>query len=303
LRGFEDVNFESTLSTVSSLGATSVEIPIHKDAPHFTLDNLLERDKRVYLKKMLQRYNLKLSALDIHRESQLVLGPYGELTQHIYKGSPAEQMEYGIKRTKQAAQIAALLEVPTVVGYCGCPDFSAFHPWPRADVWDSYEQIFIERWSKIIDIYEQEGVKFSHEINLQQYIYNTEMAISALSWLNYRESWGYTLDPAHFLQLGLDVSTFVKELGTRIYHVHAHDGEFLRERLLYSGWLVSGDFRKPSRAFRFRIPSKGMTSWETLISELKTVRYDGVINIEFDDPTIGREEGIREAINFLSPFV
>ena len=303
LRGFEDVDFETALAIVSNLGVTLVEIPVHKDAPHFTLDDLVKEEIRTYLKKLLERYRLGISALDIHRESQLVLGPHGRLTEHFYKGSQEEQIAYGIERAKQAAKIAALLEVPVIVGYCGCPDFSAFHPWPRADIWDSYRQVFMERWNNIMDFYKREGVKFAHEINLQQYIYNTEMALSALNWLNSHQSWGYNLDPAHFLQLGLDIGTFVKNLGDRIYYVHAHDGEFLRDRLLYSGWLVSGDFRRPNRAFRFRIPGRGMTSWQTLISDLKTVKYNGVTSIEFDDPTIGRDEGIKEAIEFLKPLI
>jgi sugar phosphate isomerase/epimerase len=96
---------------------------------------------------------------------------------------------------------------------------------------------------------------------------------------------------------------FVAELGERILHVHAKDGEQVAHQSERSGLLAHGRWDRRDRGFRFRIPGWGDLDWKQLISELRLAGYDGVLAVEHEDPVIGRHEGLRKACEHLAPLL
>ena len=68
----------------------------------------------------------------------------------------------------------------------------------------------------------------------------------------------------------MDPTYFIAELGDRILHVHAKDGEVVARNAGRSGLLAHGPWDRPDRGFRFRVPGWGDLDWRRLISELQT---------------------------------
>jgi sugar phosphate isomerase/epimerase len=101
----------------------------------------------------------------------------------------------------------------------------------------------------------------------------------------------------------MDPVSFVAELGPRIAHVHAKDGEAVAHRVARSGLLAHGDWSRPERGFRFRVPGWGDLDWKRLITELQVAGYRGVLAVEHEDPTMSRDEGLRPALLHLAPIV
>jgi sugar phosphate isomerase/epimerase len=114
---------------------------------------------------------------------------------------------------------------------------------------------------------------------------------------------GFNFDPANLLLAGMEPADFVAELGTRIRHVHAKDGQSVRRNAARSGLLAHGPWDRPGRGFRFRVPGWGDLDWRDLITELQLAGYRGVLSVEHEDPTMGRLEGLRQARRHLEPLL
>ena len=63
----------------------------------------------------------------------------------------------------------------------------------------------------------------------------------------------FNFDPANLMLAGMDPVVFIVELGARIRHVHAKDGERV-EHARRSGLLAHGAWDRPGRGFRFVNP-------------------------------------------------
>jgi len=96
---------------------------------------------------------------------------------------------------------------------------------------------------------------------------------------------------------------FVQELGERIFHVHAKDGEIVEHNVSRSGIQPTGKWNRIDRGFRFRIPGWGSVPWKRLLTELRLVNYDYVISYEHEDVVMSREDGMEKTIEFLRPLI
>ena len=81
------------------------------------------------------------------------------------------------------------------------------------------------------------------------------------------------------------------------------DGERVAHQIDRSGLLAHGAWDRRDRGFRFRVPGWGDLNWKQLISELRLAGYDGVLAVEHEDPVVGRVEGLRKAVDHLSPLL
>ena len=252
---------------------------------------------------MVSSYGMIISALSNHTEGQIVLGPYGKDTDAIFKGTKEEKIKFGTERMIKTAQAANVLEVPVVNGFIGCENFGRFFPFPYSQGWSDMEVEFAERWGKILDKFAEYGIKFAHEPHPNQLVYDIETALRSVELMGGRKEWGFNFDPANLIYLGIDVENFIDELGDRIYHVHAKDGELVSHNVKRSGVIPQGDWQKLGRGFRFRIPGWGSVPWKKVITELSLVGYDYVMSYEHEDVTMSRQDGITKTISYLKPLV
>ncbi len=296
------LGLEDALAFMAKLGAHAFELPVDKSSPLVDLDQLLSGGAGA-LKRQVTSYGLEISAISNHREGQLLLGPHHRDTDAIQPGTPEEKTAFAEERLIKTARLAAELEVNLVVGFVGCEDYSRFFPWPDPEGWESMIPAFQERVGRLLDTFDSLGVFFADEPHPKQIVYNTETALESLDILDRHPRWGFNLDPANLLLAGVDPVIFVRELGDRILHVHAKDGELVRHNAARSGLLAHGAWDRPDRGFRFRVPGWGDVPWKRLISELTLAGYDGYIAIENEDPVFGPLDGLRKGVAEIRPLL
>lgn len=300
-RVYQNLLIESAFQEISKHQIKNVEITANRGSLHLELETALQKDNKTKFEKLLNQYNLKVKAISIHRDTQLVLGPHGTVTNHFYKGNAEEQVEYGVKRAKLAAQVAKEYEIPLVIGLLGCNDFTQWYPWPNKEGWDKQKELAKSRWIPILEFYDKNGIKFAHEIGPQQIAYNFETA-EEINEIFDMQCFGFCLDPSNLLLTGVNPSICIEKLGSRIFHVHGKDAEFTTH-LSTSGWMAHGDLNRNERGFRFRIPGWGDVNWRKVLTSLKLVGYNGVISIEIEDRFFKEEEAIKKSKEFLEPLL
>jgi sugar phosphate isomerase/epimerase len=294
--------FEKALAFAAETGFEAIELPVDGRSPFINLDEALAGGWR-RIGQAVREAKLSISALSNHQEGQLLLGPHGADTDPIHPGTPDEKVVYATRRLQQTAELAERLEVSVVCGFTGCEDYSRWFPWPLEDGYDRMGPVFRERMLPILETFSRHHVRFAHECHPKQFAYNLETAQLALKLLDHHPAFGFNLDPANLMLAGMDPLAFVAELGDRVLHVHAKDGEQVRHNIGRSGLLAHGAWDRPGRGFRFRIAGWGDVDWKGLISELRLAGYDGVLAVEHEDPIMGPGEGLRKAYEYLSPLL
>ena len=294
--------FERALRAAVELGVSAVELPVDRSSPFINLEEALEGGWR-RIAAEVRSAGLTISALSNHQEGQLLLGPHHTDTDRIAPGTAADKAAFAARRLAMTAALAERLEVGVVCGFTGCDDYSRWFPWPAKDGYQRMAPVFRERLLPVLDGFARHGVVFAHECHPKQFAYDLETAAWALELVDGHPALGYNLDPANLLLAGVDPVRFVVELGARIRHVHGKDGERVAHAAGRSGLLAHGDWDRPGRGFRFRVPGWGDLDWRRLITELHLQGYDGVIAVEHEDPTMGRLEGVRQAVRHLAPLL
>jgi sugar phosphate isomerase/epimerase len=300
---FLDMELEQVFKMMAAFGYEMAELPAFWGNDHLDIDEVLKEGGARKIRGMAKKYNISISALSNHPEGQLVLGPHTRDTDSLYKGTPEEKVRFGMERMKKTAKAAAALEVPVVCGFIGCERFSRWFPWPYPQGWDEMAKDFVERWGEILEVFAKEGVKFAHEPHPNEYVYNVETAHRSIELLKGHKAWGFNFDPANIVLQGIDPVIFVQELGDRIYHAHAKDGEIVEHNVKRSGLQPTGKWNRIDRGFRFRIPGWGSVPWKRVITELVLVGYDYVLSYEHEDVIMSREDGMEKTIEYLRPLI
>jgi sugar phosphate isomerase/epimerase len=294
--------FGKALTTARELGFEAIELPVDARNPFINLDDAVAGGWR-QIQQAVRGAGLEISALSNHQEGQLLLGPHGIDTDAIHAGSAEEKVRYATRRLEQTAALAERLEVSVVCGFTGCEDYSRWFPWPLEDGYERMGPVFRARLLPLLETFSHHGVRFAHECHPKQFAYNLETAKLALDLLDNHPAFGFNFDPANLMLAGMSPVVFIAELGKRILHVHAKDGEQVAHQAGRSGLLAHGAWDRRDRGFRFRVPGWGSLDWKQLISELRLAGYDGVLAVEHEDPVMGRREGLQKALDHLGPLL
>ena len=297
-----DLPFDAALRQARALGFTAIELPVHVGNPFVDLDAALA-DRGASLRRALREADLTLSALSVHQESQLLLGPYGDDTAHQHAGSPAERAAFGAERVLKAAELARYLDVGVVCGFTGCAGWSRTFPWPMADGWARMETAFTDAVRPLLDALHARGVVFALECHPNQFAYDLETAQRAVLLVDDHPALAFNLDPGNLAYAEVDPCAFIEALGPRIAHVHAKDAERPLTARGRSGTLAQGAWDRPGRGFRFRVPGWGDLNWRRILTSLHVAGFTGVLSVEHEDPTMSRREGLIQAVRHLSPLL
>lgn len=293
---FYDLPFDEALSTARRLGFEAIELPVHLGNPFLDLDAALAGEWTT-LAARIRAAGLTISALSVHQEGQLLLGP------HPPTVDPAERSAFAARRMVQAAELAQRLDVPTVCGFTGCGDWTRFFPWPDPVGFAREEGPFRERLLPVLDAYARLGVRFAHECHPFQYAYDLETAQRAVELVDGHPAFAFNLDPANLHFAEIDPCEFLETLGDRVVHVHAKDAERVQHRRGRSGTLAQGPWDRTGRGFRFRVPGWGDLDWRRIVTALHVAGYRGVLAVEHEDPTMSRREGLSQAVRHLEPIL
>lgn len=259
---------------------------------------------------ILEKHGLKVWTISNHLKGQAIcddpidfrheaiVGPavWGD-------GDPEGVRQRAAEDMKNTARLAQKLGVDTVVGFTGSSIWkyvAMFPPVPQ-DVIDQGYQDFADRWNPILDVFEECGVRFAHEVHPSEIAYDYWTTQRTLEAIGHRESFGLNWDPSHFLWQEIDPVSFITDFGDRIYHVDCKD---IRVRITgrntrLSSHLPWGD---PRRGWDFVSFGRGDVPWDAAFRALRSIGYEGPISIEWEDAGMDRMHGAAEAIEVLRRF-
>jgi sugar phosphate isomerase/epimerase len=302
-----DLPFEEMCKLASEWGYDGLEIACWGD--HIEIDKAVADDGYIDAKKaLLEKYNLKVYAISNHLVGQAVCDdPIDERHKGIVPGriwgdgDPEGVRQRAAEDIKNTARVAAKLGVDTVIGFTGSKiwKYVAMFP-PVDDAWvQAGYQDFADRWNPIIDVFDEVGVRFAHEVHPSEIAYDYWTTVAMLDAIGHRPGFGLNFDPSHFVWQGLDPVGFLFDFADRIYHVDCKDVK-VRMNNGRNGRLSShlpwADLR---RGWDFISTGHGDVPWEDIFRALNSIGYDRVISIEWEDAGMDRLIGAPEALSFV----
>lgn len=256
-------------------------------------------------KSILKENNLSVYAISHHLAGQLVCDPNDDARSDGFApkecaGDAEKKRAWAVKTMKLAAVSAKNMGLKVVVGFTGSSIWHltySFPPVSEEQIEDGFKY-FAEMWNPILDVFDENGVKFALEVHPTEIAFDILSAERALEAIGRREAFGFNFDPSHFEWQGIDPVRFLRTFPDRIYHVHMKDAQVTLDGT--SGILCSYlNFGQPGRGWDFRSLGRGQVNFEEIIRTLNIIGYDGPLSIEWEDAAMDREAGAKEAVDFV----
>ncbi len=307
---FADMPFTEICRSAAEWGYDGLELACWGD--HFEVDKALEDDSYIDSRKeILAEHGLETFAISNHLVGQAVCDAIIDqrhkniLPADIWGDGDAEGVrQRAAERMKDTARAAAKLGVDVVIGFTGSAIWhyvAMFPPVEQATI-DAGYQDFADRWNPIIDVYDEVGVKFAHEVHPSEIAYDYWTTVRTLEAIDHREGFGLNFDPSHFMWQNLDPLGFLWDFQDRIYHVDCKESVVQdngRNGRLGSH-LAWGD---PRRGWDFVSTGHGDVPWEGVIRMLNSIGYEGPISVEWEDAGMDRQLGGPDAQEFIRKVV
>ena len=183
-------------------------------------------------REILDRHGLQVFAISAHLQGQAVCDDpidqrhRGILASPVWgDGDPEGVRQRAAEAVKNAARTAARLGVSTVVGFTGSSiwKYIAMFPPASAEMIDAGYQDFADRWNPILDVFDEVGVRFAHEVHPSEIAYDYYSTQRALEAIGHRPAFGLNWDPSHMVWQDIDPVNFIWDFRDRIYHVDCKD--------------------------------------------------------------------------------
>ena len=300
-----DLPVVSLAAKVAEWGYDGLELACWGD--HFDVARALaDPGYSASVRALLDGHGLGCWALGAHLVGQAVADPIDGRHQAILPpeiwgdGEPEGVRRRAAERMQDTARAAAAFGVTQVNGFTGSPVWHQLYSFPPND-WAAVErgyQEFAERWGPIIDVFDQEGVRFGLEVHPTEIAYDFVTTRKALDAIGNCPGFGINFDPSHLAHQFLDSAAFVEEFADRIYHVHVKDSKRRLDgrRSILASHLDFGDGR---RGWDFVSPGHGDVDFDQLFRALNRIGYSGPLSVEWEDSGMDREFGAREAVEFV----
>jgi sugar phosphate isomerase/epimerase len=293
-----DLSFDEALDFTAEAGIGAVEIAAGgmSRAPHMHVFELLEdRGKRVAFADKIASRGLRLSAVNC---AAWPMHP-------VYGDSQVELI-------RAAIRVAGELGVDKIVTMSGCPGdlpdsrtvnwivlpWAAEAPGILEEQWNAA----IELWADLAEYAASRGVRrIALELAPLQLVYNVPTLLRLRNEVG--PIIGANVDPSHFFWQRVDALEVVRVLGPAVHHVHLKDVVYDEARLGIAGVLDTTSFSTPGqRAWIFGTVGRGqpVQFWRAFTGALAEAGYDDVLSIEQEDPFAPGEDGVREAVAFVS---
>ena len=275
---------------------------------HFGVQRALSEDGYVENHRgLLEEHGLECYAISNHLVGQAVCDfPIDErhraiLPEHVWgDGDPEGVRRRAAEEMKDTARAAARLGVKTVTGFTGSSVWHKLYFWPptsQEEVDEGFED-FAERWNPILNVFDEEGVRFALEVHPTEIAYDIRSTERALEAIGHREAFGFNFDPSHLYWQFVDPVKFIDRFADRIYHAHMKDAARTLdgESGILSSHLPFGDHR---RGWDFRSVGRGGVDFEGIIRALNRIGYDGPLSVEWEDSGMERVHGASESAAFV----
>jgi sugar phosphate isomerase/epimerase len=299
-----DLPVEELAAKAGEWGLNGLELACWGD--HFEVDRALsDEDYAAGRRELLERNGLGIWAIGAHLVGQAVCDPIDARHEAILPpevwgdGEPEGVRQRAAERMKDTARAAARLGVEQVNGFTGSAIWPKLYSFPPND----FEEIergyrdFGERWGPILDVFQEEGVRFGLEVHPTEIAYDFVTTRKALQAVDRHPAFGINLDPSHFVHQFLDPAAFAREFAGRIFHVHVKDS---RRRLDGRRSILAShlNFGEEERGWDFVSPGHGDVDFEEFVRALNQIGYAGPLSIEWEDSGMDREWGVQDAVAF-----
>ena len=301
-----DMTLEDLAEKASGWGFDGLELACWGD--HFEVDKALKDDKYYETRwDILNKYDLKCFAISTHLVGQCVGDdPIDERHQRILPerlwgdGDPEGVRQRCAEEVKNTAIAAKKFGVEVVNGFTGSKvwkNLYFFPPTTQEDIDDGYED-FAVRWKPIMNVFQENNVKFGLEVHPTEIAYDIITAQRALEAIDHHPAFGFNFDPSHFVHQFVNPVEFIDIFADRIWHMHVKDS---RVQLTGRNSILSShlDFGDPRRGWDFVSPGRGDVKWDQIIRALNRLGYSGPLSIEWEDSGMDREWGAPEALKMI----
>ncbi len=259
-------------------------------------------------KQRLADHGLGLWAISCHLVGQAVAdrmidGRHQAIVPaHVWgDGDPEGVRQRAAAEVIRVAEAAHALEIEIVTGFTGSPIWHLFYSWPPnlpEDVEAGFQET-AERWTPILDRFQELGVRFALEVHPSEIAFDLVSTQRFVEALDGHPAFGVNFDPSHFGYQNADYVRFIEAMADRIFHVHMKDVWWADRRTdagILGGHTEFGDAR---RAWDFRSLGRGKIQFEEIIRALNRIGYDGPLSVEWEDGAMDREHGAAEAAAFV----
>ena len=297
-----DLSLDSLAPKAASWGFDGLELACWGD--HFDVQKALDDDGYCQARRdLLEQNGLNVWAIGQHLVGQAVCDRIDQrhksiLPARVWGDGDAEGVrQRAAEEMKNTARAAARLGVSVVTGFTGSSIWHLLYSFPPNDpqmIEDGFQD-FADRWNPILDVFDEEGVRFGLEVHPTEIAFDISSAERALEAIGHREAFGFNYDPSHFGYQGVDYVAFITHFADRIYHAHMKDvwwSDVPRHSGVFGGHLDFGDH---DRYWDFRSIGRGRIDFEEIIRALNRIGYEGPLSIEWEDAGMDREQGAEEA--------
>lgn len=294
---------EKVLDTAAGLGLDTVEIATGNwsESPHARLGELVSSaTARDALAQAISSRGLTLSALNANG-NQL----------HPVTGPAQDRV------VRDTIKVASEMGVPTVVLMSGLPGARGEKSpnwittsWPpeTLEILEyQWTDIAAPYWEDLAGFARRHNVRLAVEMHGRQLVFNVA-TMKRLQGIVGDDVVGANLDPSHLLWMGADILAVIRALGSSIFHVHAKDARIERANADINGILDTlPPARTGERSWNYVTLGLGHPGgaafWADFIYTLRSVGYDGPLNIEHEDVIVNSGEGVRKSAELLRSVV
>lgn len=300
-----DLPFETICEKAKSFGYDGLELACWGD--HFEVDKAMEDDSYIQGRwDTLNKHGLSCFAISNHLVGQAVCDRIDERHESILPpriwGDGAEDgvRSRAAEEMKNTARAAKKMGLGVVPGFTGSPIWHMVYSFPPnpPDFYEKGLALFAEMWLPILDVFQEEGVKFGLEVHPTEIAFDICSSEKAIEAVNGHPCFGFNYDPSHFGYQGVDYVGFIRKFADRIFHVHMKDVGWKNSPCEAGTFGGHTEFGDPRRYWDFRSVGRGSIDFEAVIRALNDIGYNGPLSIEWEDPGMDREHGATESCAF-----
>ena len=216
---------------------------------------------------------------------------------------------------RAAVDLAARLQVQTVVTFAGCPGGAASDTVPNwiTAVWPpefltaldwQWQERVIPYWQREAEHLRGLGLRAALELHPGFVAYNPATLLKLRTAVG--DAVGANLDPSHLYWQGINPLVAIRELKGAIHHFHAKDNQLHSQNIQRNGVLDLTPYENiVDRSWTFRSVGSGHSElhWSQIMAELRLAGYDGTVSIEHEDALMSVQEGLQRAVDTLKRVV
>ena len=297
--------FENACRWMASVGYKGVQVPTF-DPRCIDLKQAAEsKDYCDELKGVANEAGVEITELSTHLQGQLVaVHPaydtmFDAFAPEEVHGNPKARAEWAVDQLMMAAKASRNFGVDVHATFSGALAWPFMYPWPQrpAGLVDMAFQELADRWTPILNAFDEQGVDVCYEIHPGEDLHD------GATFERFREATGnhtrvnMLYDPSHYILQQLDYLGNIDMYHEFIKMFHVKDAEFnpTPKSGVYGGYESWAN-----RPGRFRSTGDGQVDFGAVFTKLAQYDYDGWAVVEWEDFMKHPEQGAAEGAEFVS---